>query len=121
MTLYQPFYLEPFEVEVRDLSAGGMTLFSSESLPLYFEFGLEFKLPGTNVIQAKAKAMHQVKQEVGYEVGIIFSEIEEPIRRILDNMGLDYQACEDRIRKEEEDVCRKDCSFLSLCQKKEKG
>src|SRR3989344_5746040 len=40
MTLYKPFYHEPFDVHIQDMSAGGMKLSSPELLPLYFEFGL---------------------------------------------------------------------------------
>lgn len=121
MTMYKPFYHEPFEVDIQELSAGGMKLFSPELLPLYFEFGLEFQLPGTNVIQAKAKAVHQVRKEDGYDVGVLFIEIEDEIRNNLNDMAVDFQACELRIRNEQKDVCQQDCRFLLLCQKPQKA
>lgn len=120
MTLYKPFYHEPFDVEIQDLSAGGMKVLSTETLPLYFEFALEFELPRTKVIQAKAKAVHQVRTDGGYDIGVIFTEIERSIQTSLNEMAEDFQACEKRIRDEEQEICQKDCGFLNLCQKPQK-
>ncbi len=120
MTLFKPFFHEPFEVHIRDLSAGGMKLTSPEVLPLFFDFGLEFHLPGTELIQAKAKAVHQLKTDDGYDIGVLFTEIEDSVRDLLNALGTDYNSCEDRIRAEEREVCRESCRFLLLCQKNQK-
>ena len=121
MTLYKPFYREPFDVEVRDLSAGGMKILSPEVFPLYFDFGLELRLEGVQSVQAKGKAVHQIKTEKEYDIGIIFTEIDNSLQTMLVAMGQDHQACEDRIRRTEPNVCRKDCKFLPLCSKPQKS
>lgn len=120
MTFFKPFYHGPFEVEIQDLSAGGMKVYSSEPFPLYFEFALEFQLPGTEVIQARAKAVHQVHNERGYEVGVFYTEIGDEVKSVIEAMAKDFDQCEIRIKNEESDVCRQTCRFITLCQKPQK-
>ncbi len=120
MTLYKPFFRDPFRVTVLDLSAGGMKILSPEILPLYFEFGLDFSLPGISAIHAKGKALHQTKNDNTYDIGIGFTELNQEVQSELLIMGEDYGACELRIKKELKEVCLPTCSFIKLCQKEQK-
>lgn len=121
MTFYKPFFREPFDVTIADLSAGGMRVFSSEIFPLYFDFGLEFQVSNAQVIQATGKAVHQLKTDDGYDVGVIFTDLTENDRSVLKSLEKDFQSCEERIWREDKDICRKDCNFLPLCHKPQKA
>lgn len=121
MTLFTPFHLGPIEVEIRDLSAGGMNVISPRVFPLFFEFALEFHLPHTDIIQASGKAVRQVHLTESYEIGVSFTKIDKEVQESLIHMAEDYQACEARIAKKVRAVCKPDCRFLNLCQKLERS
>lgn len=72
ISMVKPFFQEPFEVEIHDISSGGLKIYSREAIPLYYEFDLEVNLPERPVIRGKGKAVYRIPSDLGYNVGISF-------------------------------------------------
>ena len=72
ISMVKPFFQEPFEVEIHNVSAGGLKIYSHEHIPLNSEFELELNLPEQPAIRRKGKAVYKISSDFGFNVGINF-------------------------------------------------
>lgn len=79
ISMLQPFFQEPYEVEVQNVSSGGLKIYSPEAIPLNYEFDLEVNLPEQPVLRCKARAVYKIPTDDGFSVGIHFIDLEVPV------------------------------------------
>ncbi len=72
----KPFFQEPFQVEINDMSDGGLMVYSREMIPLFYEFDLDIHVPEQPVVRRKGKAVYHVSSDLGFNTGIKFDELE---------------------------------------------
>ena len=78
ISMVKPFFQEPFEVEIHDVSSGGLKVYSPESIPLHYEFDIEVYLPKEPVRRCKGRAVYKIPSDLGFNVGIHYIDPEKP-------------------------------------------
>ena len=110
--------MDPVPVTIKELSSGGMKLFTTVPLPTRFLFTIIFTTPFAKKIDAEAKILHAERTANGFLLGTAFVKIKAAMRSKIDRMARDYTHCE-RVRAERTPAfCSAACRYLPLCRKK---
>ena len=118
---HKPFYNDPVEVEISDISPNGMRIRSSESIPLNRDISIEFSLPAMKCpVQTRALGLYCLKKGGYYEVGLSFFHLDGFVKGVITCMMIDYVCCDNRIETQVQNVCQNSCRFYSLCHKTQK-
>jgi len=120
LTPLPPFFGLPLEGQVIDLSGGGMAVLINKELPANTKMHMELKFPKGAVLACHVMVRRTSGCTGGYLTGIEFLDLPEPMISQIDKMAQDYNACDDRIEREETPVCRPECNFFSVCDKSQK-
>jgi c-di-GMP-binding flagellar brake protein YcgR len=115
-----PFFGRPVKGRLIDLSAGGMALLIDEVIPLNTRLKTVIVFPDQTQLNATALVRRLLPKEKKYMIGLEFQFIDSEMQAKIDRMSTDYIDCEARIREKKQEVCRTNCAFYSLCNKKEK-
>jgi len=115
-----PFYQEPIEGKILDVSAGGLGLALSEPLPKFFILSLTIRLSGIKPFDVKGKVVRIEKKEDYYKAGILFIEINSEAVETLNLIAEDYDKCCKKRQGEEKKYCFDECKFSNLCDQKKK-
>ena len=78
ISMVKPFFQEPFEVEIHNISSGGLKIYSREAIPLNFEFDLEVNLPEQTVMRCKGMAIYKIPSDLGFDLGIRYVDPDTP-------------------------------------------
>ena len=108
-----------FQGLIINLSSGGLLLLMYVDLPVGTKVCLLFDYPpletdtifGEVIRSAKTKALVR-------EVAIKFTNISTLDSKRINRLAIDYTDCENKIMLGAMDVCRKECSYYNLCEKK---
>ena len=120
MYISPPLIQDPIPVMIQELSAGGMTLETNVPIPSRFLFTIVFKPPGMKKIFAEGKAVHVLKTEAAYKVGVEFTKIDTEIIKKINMIARDVEKCNKRIAKENKRICIKPCLYRPICHRREK-
>lgn len=116
-----PFFGQPIEGQVIDLSGGGMAILIREALPANAKMSMELTFPNKSMLACLVIVRRTTTCTGGFLTGIEFLGMPEPMVAQIDRMAHDYNACDARIMdKEETEICQSDCSFMSICDKPQK-
>jgi hypothetical protein len=55
-----------------------------------------------------------------WELGINFTEIDTLDSKKINRVAIDFTDCDNKVALGANDVCKKECSYFSLCDKKQK-
>ncbi|OGS46908.1 MAG: hypothetical protein A2539_02140 [Elusimicrobia bacterium RIFOXYD2_FULL_34_15] len=113
-----PFYQEPIEGKILDVSAGGLGLALSEPLPKFFVLSLSIRLSGVKPFDVKGKVVRIEKNVDYYKAGISFIEIEASAVENINLIAEDYDKCFKKRAEGEKDYCFDKCLFTVLCKNK---
>jgi hypothetical protein len=120
MYLSPPLIVDPISVTLKELSVGGMKLFTSIPIPTRFLFAVVFSAPFAQKIYAEAKILHVSKAPDGYLVGAQFVNIKNEMRKKIEQMSLDYALCEAKRKNEDKNYCVMSCRYKQMCTKDDK-
>ncbi len=120
MYISPPLIQDPVPVIIHDLSAGGMTLETAVPIPSRFLFTIIFKPPSMNKITAEGKAVHVLKDNNRYKIGVSFTKIDIDVIKKITAVATDVQKCDKRIKKNGKKICTNKCRYRPICHRKEK-
>lgn len=103
-----------------DLSAGGMSLLTFNSLPLGTPINLCIDLPGLKTHHLMGKVVWSVPKGEMWRVGITFNQIDPIDFRHINRMAFDFSDCETKLALGVKDVCFEKCSYIKMCRKPQK-
>ncbi|MDD5687693.1 MAG: tetratricopeptide repeat protein [Elusimicrobia bacterium] len=112
-----PFFQEPIIGKIVKISAGGIGLIINEPIPKYFIFSLYIRLRGIKSFEVKGKVIRLEKGISQYEVGVLFTEIDEPTVEMLTLLAGNYDGCIKKRSSEDKNYCFEECKFKILCNK----
>jgi c-di-GMP-binding flagellar brake protein YcgR len=115
-----PYFAEPINGRLIDLSAGGMSIFIEMRIPQGTTIHLEATFPDHSKIECDAQVIHAIPRNGSILHGFEFLNLSVPLGERIERMSMDYIDCETRIESKKTEVCRSDCAFFSLCTKSEK-
>jgi len=115
-----PFFGESIKGKVRNLSAGGIALLIDELIPEKTKLDMELTFPDHSLLKSKVHILHIKAIKKRYLTGIHFVDLPKFMEEKINNMARDFLSCESRIKDKKKDVCLPECTFFSLCNKKEK-
>lgn len=105
---------------ILNLSAGGILLLTYSDIPKDSNLSLYLDLPNIHTKQIKGKIIRAIKKAVMYELAIEFIQIDTLDSKKINRIAIDYTDCENKINLGAKDVCRRECSYFSLCDKNNK-
>ncbi len=105
---------------ILNLSSSGMLLLAYSNIPENTEVCLALDLPSLDIKQVFGKVIRTKQKSIMWELGIQFTEINTLDSKKINRIAIDYIDCENKIALGAQDVCRKECSYYSLCDKKQK-
>lgn len=111
---------DSFPGVIINLSAGGMLLISYSDIPVNTEICLAFDIGTIETRQIYGKIVRSVKKSIMWELGIQFTKIDTLDSKQINRVAIDFTDCENKIALGAGDVCRKECSYFNLCEKKQK-
>lgn len=108
-----------FQGLIINLSSGGLLLLMYANLPVGTKVCFLFDYPPleTEPIFGEVVRSTQTKAMVR-EVAIKFTNISTLDTKKINRLAIDYIDCENKIILGALDVCRKECSYYNLCEKK---
>jgi c-di-GMP-binding flagellar brake protein YcgR len=118
-----PFIGKAVEATLSNISAGGMSLEIvelSKKTPLLrgTKLKIHFRLPGQSIRECKAVITHHFHDvSTVHSLGIKFINLPKPVAHELQQMTVDNESCDRRLREESAPWCIPTCSFYSLCRK----
>jgi len=115
-----PFFGEPVEGKMVDLSGGGLAVLLKEAMPVKTKLKLWMVITGREAITCTVSVRRVSAKDGAYLTGLQFLDMAEDVATDLAKLSSDYDACEVRIRQEETPVCVPTCAFLALCDKPQK-
>lgn len=116
-----PFFGEPIEGQVVDLSGGGMAILIKDALPANTKMKMELTFPNKIKLGCLVMVRRTSSCLGGYLTGIEFLDMPDEMINKIDRMANDCNACDARILdKEETEICQLECSFMSICDKHQK-
>ncbi len=120
LTPVPPFFGSPIDGQVIDLSGGGMAVLIREAIPSKTKLFMELKFPSGAVLACHVAICRTAKSAGGFLTGIQFLDMPDAMAGQIDRMAQDYNDCDGRIAANAPEICRADCSFLSICEKPQK-
>jgi hypothetical protein len=120
LTPLPPYFGHPVKGKLIDLSAGGMAILINEMIPQETMLNLKITFPDHSVIDSIVKVRRVAERGRSHLHGIEFLTLGAEMAEKIEKMSSDYINCETRIRSGQKEVCRTDCSFFTMCGKKEK-
>jgi len=105
---------------ILNLSSSGMLLLAYSNIPENTEVCLALDLPSLDIKQVFGKVIRTKQKSIMWELGIQFTQINTLDSKKINRIAIDYIDCENKIALGAQDVCRKECSYYSLCDKKQK-
>lgn len=120
LTPLPPFFGQPIDGQVMNLSAGGMSILIGETLPKQAKLFMELTFPNKKVFASTIIVRNVVRSKAGYLVGIEFLDLPQTLIYLFDQMAVDYSDCDDRITHNDSEICRSICSFIEVCDKPQK-
>jgi hypothetical protein len=103
-----------------DLSAGGMSFVLFCEPPHAKVLEMDLNLPGLEHIPIEGRILWVKTKGSTHVVGIAFVKIRRKDQERIGRMAADYTDCETRIALRLPEVCVRECTFHSLCQKAQK-
>ena len=120
LTPLPPYFGHPVKGKLIDLSAGGMAILITELIPQETMLNLKITFPDQSVIDSLIKVRRVAERGRSHVHGIEFLTLPAEMAEKIQKMSNDYVNCESRIQSGARDVCRTDCAFFTMCNKKEK-
>lgn len=115
-----PYFGHTLKGRLIDLSAGGIAISIDELIPQGTFLNLKITFPDHSVIESVVSAKHVLPRGRHFLHGFEFLTVPSAIAERIEQMSTDYINCESRIQNNMEDICRTDCAFFKMCNKKEK-
>lgn len=120
LTPAPPFFGEPVDGKMVDLSGGGLAVLLKEAVPVKTKLKLWMVVTGREAITCTVSVRRVSAKGGAYLTGLQFLDLNEVVAADLAKLSGDYDACEERIREEQTPVCVPTCAFLTLCDKPQK-
>ena len=120
LTPLPPFHGTPLQGNLINLSSGGMAFQAGEMMRLATRFTLQLSFPDRSVLEADVEIKRIVPKGKYFWVGLQFLNLPEYMERKVKQMSWDYLGCERRIQEDMDEVCRINCAFYAMCNKKQK-
>ena len=111
---------ETFPGIILNLSAGGMFLLMYSDMPINAEVSLMINIPHMETKQILGKVVRSKLKNSMWEVGIEFLGIDTLDSKKINRMAIDFNDCETKILLGALDICKKECSYYVLCDKRQK-
>lgn len=111
---------ETFPGIILNLSAGGMLLLMYSDMPINAEVSLMINIPHMETKQILGKVVRSKLKNSMWEVGIEFLSIDTLDSKKIHRMAIDFNDCETKILLGALDICKKECNYYILCDKKQK-
>lgn len=112
-----PAVEKSYEGRLLNISAGGMALLMDQKLEPGVFLALNLRFMDGSEIETLVQIRHAVPKEKEFIHGFQFISIPSFISEKMATIAKDYNACEDRIQKQDPEICRSNCSFHSMCTK----
>ncbi len=103
---------------IMNLSSGGMSMFVYSNIPVKTEVCLVFDFPGFETSQIFGKIIRSQKRAVVWEIAVQFTKINTADSKFINRLAIDYNDCENKIILGAVDVCKKECCYYGLCEKR---
>ena len=104
-----------------NLSASGMLLLSFSCIPEQVEVCLALDIPAISTKQIYGTIIRAKQKSIMWELGIHFTYIDTLDSKKINRIAIDFTDCDNKIALgAANDVCKKECSCFSLCDKKQK-
>ncbi|MDD2524215.1 MAG: PilZ domain-containing protein [Endomicrobiia bacterium] len=103
-----------------NLSASGMSLLSYSNIPEKVEVCLALDIPTISTKQIYGKIIRVKSKSIMWEIGILFTEIDTLDSKKINRVAVEFTDCDNKIALGAQDVCKKECSYYFLCNKKQK-
>jgi hypothetical protein len=120
LTPLPPYFGHPVKGKLIDLSAGGMAILINEMIPQETMLNLKITFPDQSIIDSLVKVRRVSERGRSHVHGIEFLTLTPEMADKINRMSTDYINCENRIQSGSLEVCRTDCAFFTMCNKKEK-
>ncbi len=111
----------PVPAILMDLSLGGMGLLTLVSIKTGTKLATKINLPGFQTNSIDCRIVWDVCKESTFRIGINFVKLENTDFKKIETMSRDYADCETRIAGTEKHVCKTECHYKPLCEKKQKS
>jgi c-di-GMP-binding flagellar brake protein YcgR len=115
-----PFFGDPLDGTMVDLSGGGAGVIMKEALPVKTKMKIWMALPGREAVNGVVSVRRVFAVEGGFFAGLQFLDVAEDAAGGLAQMSADVDACDARRRDDDAPVCRPGCAFRDLCDRPEK-
>lgn len=115
-----PYFGEPIEGKLIDLSAGGMSIYIDMVIPQGTNVHIEALFADRFKIDCDAQIKHVIPRNRSFLHGFEFLNLSVPVGERIQKMSMDYIDCETRIDNKMTEVCQSNCAFFSLCNKPER-
>ncbi len=115
-----PFFGEPTQGKLLDLSAGGMAILIEETIPKDAKLKLELTFPDHSILESNIRVCYSKAEKKEFLIGLEFLDIPDFMRNKISRMSEDFLGCENRIKKNAINICQLDCAFFSICDKHQK-
>ena len=103
---------------ITNLSSGGMSMFVYFDIPVKTEVCLVFDFPGFETSQIFGKIIRSHKRAVLWEIAVQFTKINTEDCELINRLAADYNDCENKIMSGAVDICKKECGYYGLCEKR---
>lgn len=111
---------ETFPGIILNLSAGGMLLLMYCDIPVNAEVSLMINIPKMETKKILGRVIRSKFKNTMWEIGLEFIEIDTLDSKKINRMAIDFNDCETKIALGALDICKKECSYYVLCDKKQK-
>ncbi|MDD5021887.1 MAG: PilZ domain-containing protein [Endomicrobiaceae bacterium] len=111
---------ETFPGIIINLSAGGMLLLMYSDMPIKKEVSLMINIPKMETKPISGEVIRSKLKNSMWEIGIEFRNIDTLDSKKINRMAIDFTDCETKITLGAIDICKKECSYYVLCDKKQK-
>jgi len=115
-----PFFSHVAKGKLIDLSAGGMAVAISESIPQGTKVELGIIFPDKSLLTCLAQITRVIPRGKNALHGVEFLNLNQEWAAKIEKMSSDYFDCESRIHNGEPEPCLVDCSFYGICSKPQK-
>ncbi|MFH1715302.1 MAG: PilZ domain-containing protein [Elusimicrobiota bacterium] len=125
-----PLLIEPIQIRIpetkvsqpapgiiADISAGGIALMTYLDLPIGTQIDLGFNLFGLKLEKLKGRVARVKEHYNTYMMAIIFDKACRSIDKHIDTVSMDFEDCETKWVRGEENICKKTCSYYDYCTK----
>ncbi|MFN0118264.1 MAG: PilZ domain-containing protein [Elusimicrobiota bacterium] len=121
ITPLPPFFGSTLKGKLIDLSAGGMSVNINGYLPQNTLLHLALQFSDGTLIEAIVELRHFRPNGKKTLYGFEFIKIDSKLSDKINQMSSEFIDCENRIQKQESNICRNSCAFFSLCSKEQKN